>query len=84
MIAGEANMGTLRMLVTKPVSRTKIVLGKFFAASIYTLLLLSFMAVAGLFGSIILFGVSDLIVQKSEMMVLLEENDVMWRFIAAY
>ena len=36
MIAGEANMGTLRMLVTKPVSRTTIVLGKFFAASIYT------------------------------------------------
>ncbi|MGZ5190768.1 MAG: ABC transporter permease [Flavisolibacter sp.] len=84
MIAGEANMGTLRMLVTKPVSRTTLMLSKFFAASIYTILLLSFMAVIGLFGSIALFGVSDLIVQKSEIMVLLEQDDVMWRFTAAY
>ncbi|MFL5810827.1 MAG: ABC transporter permease [Flavisolibacter sp.] len=84
MIAGEANMGTLRMLVTKPISRTTLMVSKFFAASIYTLLLLSFMAVIGLFGSIALFGVSDLIVQKSDMLTLFDKSDVLWRYAAAY
>ncbi|MDQ3277381.1 MAG: ABC transporter permease, partial [Bacteroidota bacterium] len=54
-VAGEANMGTLRLLVTKPVSRTRLLLSKFFASAIYTILLLTFMAVLGLLGSIALF-----------------------------
>ena len=84
IIAGEANMGTLRLLVTKPVSRTTIILSKFWASTIYTLLLLSFMAVMGLFGSMALFGVSDLMVQKSDMFILLDSSDVLWRYAAAY
>lgn len=52
MIAGEANMGTLRLLAAKPVSRSSIILSKFFATFIYTLLLLTFMAVIGLLGFI--------------------------------
>jgi ABC-2 type transport system permease protein len=35
MISGEANMGTLRLLVSKPVSRTQLLLIKFMAASLY-------------------------------------------------
>ena len=84
VVAGEANMGTLRLLVTKPVSRTKIMLSKFFASSIYTLGLLTFMAVMGLLGSVALFGVSDLMVQKSDQFILLNSNDVLWRYVAAY
>lgn len=82
-IAGEANMGTLRLLVSKPVSRTTLMLSKFWATSIYTLLLLLFMAVEGLFGSIALFGTSDLMVQKSDMFILLDKSDVLWRYAAA-
>jgi ABC-2 type transport system permease protein len=84
IVAGEANMGTLRLLVTKPISRTALMLSKFSASAIYTLLLLTFMAVVGLLGSIALFGISDLMVQKSDMFVLLDRNDVLWRYIAAY
>jgi ABC-2 type transport system permease protein len=84
VVAGEANMGTLRLLVTKPVSRTQIMLSKFFASSIYTLGLLTFMAVMGLLGSVALFGVSDLMVQKSDQFILLNSNDVLWRYVAAY
>lgn len=76
-IAGEANMGTLRLLATKPVSRTSLLFSKFFASAIYTLLLLTFMAVLGLLGSIALFGVSDLMVQKSDMFILLDKRDVL-------
>ncbi len=84
MVAGEANMGTLRMLLTKPVSRTTIILSKFIATSIYTLLLLTFMAVDGLFGSVAIFGIGDLMVQKSDVFILIDANDVMWRYAAAY
>lgn len=84
VIAGEANMGTLRLLVTKPVSRTKLMLSKFWASAIYTLMLLTFMAVMGLLGSVAIFGISDLMVQKSDMFVLLDRNDVLWRYFAAY
>jgi len=84
VVAGEANMGTLRLLVTKPVSRTQLMLSKFFASGIYTLGLLTFMAVMGLLGSVALFGVSDLMVQKSDQFILLNSNDVLWRYVAAY
>lgn len=84
MVAGEANMGTLRLIASKPVSRTKLMLSKFVATCIYTLLLLTFMAILGLGGSIIIFGTSDLMVFKSDMLVLIDRNDVMWRYFAAY
>ena len=84
MIAGEANMGTLRLLMTKPISRTGLLLGKFWATSIYTLALLLFMAILALFGSILLFGKSDLMVFKSEMLVLLDKGDVFWRYVMVF
>jgi ABC-2 type transport system permease protein len=83
VVAGEAAMGTLRLLVTKPVSRTALMLSKFAASSIYTLALLAFMAVVGLVGSVLLFGVSDLMVQKSDMFILLDKEDVLWRYVGA-
>ena len=84
VVAGEANMGTLRLLATKPVSRTQLMLSKFFASGIYTLGLLTFMAVMGLAGSVVLFGTSDLMVQKSDQFILLNTADVLWRYVAAY
>ena len=84
MIAGEANMGTLRLLASKPVSRTGIVLSKFMATCIYVLLLLSFMALLGLLGSMLLFGTSDLMVFKSDKLLLIDRADVLWRYAAAY
>jgi ABC-2 type transport system permease protein len=84
MVAGEANMGTLRLLVTKPVSRTSIMVSKFFAACVYAILLLTFMAVLGLLGSMLIFGTSDLMVFKSDTLLLIDRNDVLWRYVAAY
>jgi ABC-2 type transport system permease protein len=84
MIAGEANMGTLRLLAARPVSRTNIILGKFLATCVYSILLLSFMALIGLLGSILLFGTSDLMVFKSDKLLLIDRTDVLWRYVAAY
>ena len=84
MIAGEANMGTLRILITKPVSRTRLMFCKFLAALIYTLLLLVWMAVLSLLGSLLIFGSGDLLILKSDNAAILSNADVMWRYIAAF
>ena len=84
VLAGEANMGTLRMLMTKPVSRTTIVLCKFTAAVVYAIILLMWMAFLSLVVSIMIFGTDDLLIFNSDKAVLLRESDVMWRFIAAF
>lgn len=84
MISGEANMGTLRLLLTKPVSKTEFILAKFFASAVYTLMLLIWIAVFALALSIWLFGTDDLIIQKTSYVVQIGENDVFWRYIGAF
>lgn len=83
-IAGEANMGTLRLLVSKPVSRTELMLAKFLATAIYTALLLAWMAFLSLALSILLFGTNDLIVARSDALEIINRNDIMWRYLAAF
>jgi ABC-2 type transport system permease protein len=83
-VAGEANMGTLRLLVSKPVSRTELMLAKFSATVIYTALLLAWMAFLSLALSIVLFGTNDLIVARSNALEIISRNDVMWRYLAAF
>ncbi len=84
MISGEANMGTLRLLITKPVSRAKLISAKFLASSIYTLLLLIWMAIWALFVSILVFGTDDMIIMKSEVVTQILASDTMWRYVAAF
>lgn len=84
MIAGEANMGTLRLMLTKPVSRTRFIISKFIASAIYTLLLLTFMAVLALVVSILVFGTGDLINLKTGVVVILDKDDILWRYFLAF
>lgn len=83
-VAGEANMGTLRLLITKPVSRTRLLLAKFIASALYTILLLLWMALLALLISILIFGTGDLMILKSTEVVILENSDVLWRYFAAF
>ena len=84
MISGEANLGTLRLLLSKPYSRTSIILAKFFATCIYTLLLLIWVAILALFVSMLVFGTSDLFLMKTEYIVLIKQGDVFWRYCCAF
>jgi ABC-2 type transport system permease protein len=83
-IAGEANMGTLRLSLTRPVSRTEYMLVKFMASVIYTVLLLLWLAVIALLGSMLLFGTNTLVVFRSEEIHMMNSFDVLWRYIAAF
>ena len=88
LISGEAAMGTVRMLATKPISRTKIVLSKFIAGAAYTFILTLWLIFLALFVSKFIFGSGDLIVLNSDGLVILKEHDILWRyglsFIVAY
>ena len=84
MIAGEANMGTLRLLLSKPISRTKLLICKFLASAVYTCLLLIWMAFLSLIISLMIFGSDDLLVFKSEAVFVISNNDVLWRYFAAF
>jgi ABC-2 type transport system permease protein len=83
-IAGEANMGTLRLLMSKPVSRTSLIFSKFIAGTIYTLLLLVWMAFLALLVSVIIFGTNDLMIFKSDQIIVLPKADILWRYFAAF
>ncbi len=87
-ISGEANMGTLRLLLTKPISRQKIILVKFTASVIYTVGLLIWMAIMALFVSLLIFGADDMLIfrvkgEESQIMQILKD-DIMWRYFAAF
>lgn len=84
VLAGEANMGTMRLLLTKPVSRHGVVLSKYTAAVIYSLLLLIWLAISGLGLSVLMFGTGDMINLKSDAFIMLLENDIMWRYMLAF
>lgn len=84
MLSGEAGLGTLRLLAGKPVTRTELVMAKFSASVIYIVMLLVWMALFALLGSVLVFGKGDLVVFKEEDMHLMNSYDVWWRFFAAF
>ncbi len=87
-ISGEANMGTLRLLMSKPVSRTQIILVKFAAATVFTVFLLLWMAATSLFLSLYIFGVGDMLIFRTKgdesQILLITRDDIMWRYYAAF
>ena len=87
-ISGEANMGTLRHLLTKPISRTQIILVKFAASVIYTIGLLIWMALMALFVSLLIFGADDMLIFRvkgdGSQILQITKDDIMWRYFAAF
>ena len=87
-ISGEANMGTLRLLLTKPISRTQLLLVKFFASFIFTVVLLIWMAMVALFLSMAIFGVDDMLIFRAKgeesQILQITKDDILWRYFAAF
>ena len=80
LISGEAAMGTLRMIGTKPISRNNVLISKFLAGSIYTLFLTIWLAFLSLIVGQWIFGTGDLMVLNSDGLVIIPENDILWRY----
>ncbi|CAN5499534.1 hypothetical protein BH11BAC2_BH11BAC2_24630 [soil metagenome] len=84
LISGEAAMGTIRLLATRPVSRDQIIISKFLAGALYVFLLLLWLGILSLGLGLLFFGPGDLIVLKSEQLVIIQGDDTLWRFFSAF
>ncbi len=83
LLAGEANSGTFRVLLTRPISRVQLVAAKFISGWIYTLLLMILMIVLSLGLGSLIFGSGDLMV-VTDKVNFFESTDLIWRFFGAY
>ncbi len=83
MVSGEAGRGTFRLLLTRPVSRTKLLTAKYLTAQAYTSMLVVFLMILSL-------GLGRIFWEPGDMMVLmntiniLDMNDIWWRFFVAF
>ncbi|MBN1397104.1 MAG: ABC transporter permease [Bacteroidetes bacterium] len=82
-LAGEATAGTYRLILIRPVSRTRIFIAKYITTLIYTVVFVFFLAVLSIGLAIILLGRGDLIIILRGVLIL-PESDVAWRFLTAY
>ena len=83
-LAGEATGGTFRILLTRPASRSRILLMKYITTLLYTAALVIFMGILSLGLGIALFGTGDLLVPSNKMLIIHAEHDVLWRMATAF
>ncbi len=84
LVSGETASGTIRFLLTRPASRTKIVLAKWIAGLFYTLLLLILLGIFALFVSRAIFGTGDMMALNSEGLTIIRGDDINWRWGGAF
>lgn len=82
-IAGEAHAGTLRIMLTRPVSRGALLTAKFTASVFYTFLLVLFLMAISLGVSTLIFGTGDLMVFRTALNIF-PESEVLPRFLMAF
>ena len=83
ILAGEATGGTYRLILTRPISRFKILISKFIAGGIYTASVLLWMVFVSLLVSLIIFGTGELLVVDNGI-IIFAQDDILWRFALGY
>lgn len=83
-VSGETASGTIRFLLTRPASRTKIILAKWIAGLTYTFILLCVLGIMALFVSRWVFGVGDLMALNSEGLTIIPQDDINWRWAYSF
>ena len=83
IVSGEYSKGTFRMYLTRPISRSKVLLSKLIIVLLYTSLMMLFFFSYTLLISYLWLGSGDLAVFHNGLL-LLSEDDVIWRFFLAF
>jgi ABC-2 type transport system permease protein len=83
-ISGEMATGTIRFLLTRPASRTKILVAKWLSGLGYTFLLLVVLGIMSLFVARAIFGTGDLMALNSDGMTIISQHDINWRWAYAF
>ena len=83
IVSGEYSKGTFRMYLTRPVSRNKILMSKLMIVLLYTTIMMFYFFTYTLLVSFLWLGGGDLAVFHDGLL-LLAEDDVLWRFALAF
>ncbi|MBJ13164.1 MAG: hypothetical protein CMG62_08865 [Candidatus Marinimicrobia bacterium] len=83
IVSGEYSKGTFRMYLSRPVSRSLILLSKLIVVNIYTIIMMLFFVFYTLLVGIVFLGKGDLAVFHLGLLFL-AEGDIFWRFFLAY
>jgi ABC-2 type transport system permease protein len=83
MVSGEAGRGTFRLLLTRPVSRAKLLTAKYITAQAYAAMLVLFLMFMSMVVGRLFFDTGDMIVLMNTINIF-DSSDVMWRFTAAF
>ena len=83
IVSGEYAKGTFRMYLSRPISRSKVLLSKLIVVFIYTVLMMFFFIFYTLGISCLILGVGDLAVFHQGLLFL-SDGDIMWRFFLAF
>ena len=84
LVSGEGAMGTIRMLAAKPISRSTLLMSKFFAGAVYTLLIVIWLGIMAVVVGKWMFGPGDLMVLNSDGLVILQDADINWRYVGGF
>lgn len=83
LLAGEGAAGTYRVLLTRPISRTQVIVSKYLAGLFYSFALILFLALLSIGLGVALLGTGELLVVQ-EKIIIFAADDVAWRFLGAY
>ena len=83
IVSGEYAKGTFRMYLSRPVSRSKVLLSKLIIVVIYTTLMMFFFIFYTLAISCLFLGIGDLAVFHHGLLFL-SDGDIVWRFFLAF
>ena len=83
LFSSELESGTIRLLMTRPISRNRVALAKFCTAVFYVFFFVLIFTIISLGLALLLFGSGDLIVAFNGLQII-PETDLLWRFFAAF
>jgi ABC-2 type transport system permease protein len=83
-LAGEATAGTFRLILIRPVSRTRILNSKYVTTLLYTASLVCTIALFSVGLGLLIFGSGDLLAIDRDMLTILPESQMWSRFVLAY
>jgi len=84
MISEETSEGTLRMVLSRKVSKSGFFSARFFAATVFALLIVLFMAILSIGVGILIFGSGELLTYENGKFTILTANHALIRFAISY
>lgn len=83
LFSSELENGTIRILMTRPISRSSVALSKHFTAVVFVFFFIICFAIISIIPALVLFGKGDLIVAFNGLQII-EESQLPLRFLGAF